>query len=509
MVSSILVTDATGTERTVATADALVTLVGEVQASPTSNTLLDRLKTLGTALTGGTTTAVTKLEDAAHSSGDAGIMALTVRSDAGAATAGTDGDYQPPITDASGRLWVNIGASASSIAKAEDAAHTSADVGAFILTKRTDSAASSAGTDGDYASLNTDSTGRLWANIAASATSIAKAEDAAHTDADVGAFVLTKRTDSAASSAGTDGDYASLNSDASGRVWTRVGANDMYYTEDAAAASDPVGPVILAVRRDTLTSAEVSGDGDNIALKADSRGALHVNVSPTAKSIAKTEDAASADADVGAAVLAVQKATPIDTAGSDGDYEFLQIKNGRLWVSSPPAGATSIAKAEDVASADADVGVPAMARRTLSPTNTSGTDGDYEMLQMSAGRLWASVVTEGPSFTTVWGVTGAPVASSDMSSLASVTDAPTSTQKIVVDKIHASVGSTMNLIFKCETSGAIISGPHYVLANTSLELNFTGPGSKGPKLGTADKKLQCIASVAGNVAINVAYHSEA
>lgn len=58
------------------------------------------------------------------------------------------------------------------------------------------------------------------------------------------------------------------------------------------------------------------------------------------------------------------------------------------------AGATNIAKAEDVASADADVGVPAMAVRKATPANTSGTDGDYEMLQMSAGRLWTSAVID-------------------------------------------------------------------------------------------------------------------
>lgn len=58
------------------------------------------------------------------------------------------------------------------------------------------------------------------------------------------------------------------------------------------------------------------------------------------------------------------------------------------------AGATNIAKAEDVASADADVGVPAMAVRKATPANTSGTDGDYEMLQMSAGRLWTSATID-------------------------------------------------------------------------------------------------------------------
>lgn len=52
------------------------------------------------------------------------------------------------------------------------------------------------------------------------------------------------------------------------------------------------------------------------------------------------------------------------------------------------SGATAIAKAEDVASADADVGVPAMAVRKATPANTSGTDGDYEFLQISAGLLW-------------------------------------------------------------------------------------------------------------------------
>lgn len=52
-------------------------------------------------------------------------------------------------------------------------------------------------------------------------------------------------------------------------------------------------------------------------------------------------------------------------------------------------------KAEDVASADGDVGIPALAVRKATPANTSGSDGDYEFLQMSAGRLWvdASGVT--------------------------------------------------------------------------------------------------------------------
>ena len=54
-----------------------------------------------------------KAEDAAHASGDTGVMLLAVRKDTASALAGTDADYQPIITDSSGRLWVNIGASGS------------------------------------------------------------------------------------------------------------------------------------------------------------------------------------------------------------------------------------------------------------------------------------------------------------------------------------------------------------------------------------------------------------
>lgn len=51
-------------------------------------------------------TALSKAEDAAHASGDTGLMLLAVRKDAAAALAGTDGDYIPLIVDALGRLWV-------------------------------------------------------------------------------------------------------------------------------------------------------------------------------------------------------------------------------------------------------------------------------------------------------------------------------------------------------------------------------------------------------------------
>jgi hypothetical protein len=146
-----------------------------------------------------------------------------------------------------------------------------------------------------------------------------------------------------------------------------------------------------------------------------------VTVAAAATNIAKAEDVASADADVGVPAMAVRKATPANTSGTDGDYEMLQMSAGRVWVDASgvtltvaahavtlTAGAAAIAKAEDVASADADVGVPAMAVRKASPANTSGTDGDYEMIQMSAGRVWVSAVVDTalPAGSAIIGKTG-------------------------------------------------------------------------------------------------------
>ena len=47
-----------------------------------------------------------KAEDAAHASGDVGVMALAVRRDTLVASSGTTGDYEPLQTDANGQLRI-------------------------------------------------------------------------------------------------------------------------------------------------------------------------------------------------------------------------------------------------------------------------------------------------------------------------------------------------------------------------------------------------------------------
>ncbi len=54
------------------------------------------------------------------------------------------------------------------------------------------------------------------------------------------------------------------------------GSSGTQYTEDAASAADPIGTVLISRRRDALSGAEVSADGDNIAINATAKGELYV-----------------------------------------------------------------------------------------------------------------------------------------------------------------------------------------------------------------------------------------
>lgn len=67
------------------------------------------------------------------------------------------------------------GTTATNLGKAEDAAHTTGDTGVFVLSVRTDTQVSSAGTTGDYATFPTDANGAQYVTPAASAGSVGTA----------------------------------------------------------------------------------------------------------------------------------------------------------------------------------------------------------------------------------------------------------------------------------------------------------------------------------------------
>lgn len=77
-----------------------------------------------TSVTPGTgATSLGKAEDGAHTTGDVGVMALSVRKDTPSQLAGTDADYAPILTDATGAVWTrNLPATAASVSAVTDAA---------------------------------------------------------------------------------------------------------------------------------------------------------------------------------------------------------------------------------------------------------------------------------------------------------------------------------------------------------------------------------------------------
>lgn len=106
----------------------------------------------------------------------------------------------------------------------------------------------------------------------------------------------------------------------------------------------------------------------------------------------RAEDSASANGDYGITIWARRTATPANTSDTDGDYEALQISAGRLWTSAtvtdlvPGTAATNLGKAEDAGHSTGDVGVMALGVRNDANAAFSGTDLDYTPLSTdSAG----------------------------------------------------------------------------------------------------------------------------
>lgn len=69
------------------------------------------------------------------------------------------------LVNADGSINVTVTGGASNSQFAEDSAHASGDIGTEVLSVRRDTPVSGTSADGDYATLNTDASGRLYTNI--------------------------------------------------------------------------------------------------------------------------------------------------------------------------------------------------------------------------------------------------------------------------------------------------------------------------------------------------------
>jgi hypothetical protein len=202
-------------------------------------------------------------EDAAHSSGDIGHLGLAVRRDADTSLVGTDGDYAPLQVNAAGSLKVAItaGAGSGGTSIADGAAFTRdttsiTPVGAVVETSAPTL------TNGDAAGLSMTTAGAL--RVAVASGGIAGiAEDSAAAGGEDGVMMLAVRRDTAASSSGTDGDFSTLNVNATGRLYTST-------TVDAAlpAGTNNIGDVDVLTLPGAAHDAAISGNPVRIAGRA-------------------------------------------------------------------------------------------------------------------------------------------------------------------------------------------------------------------------------------------------
>lgn len=120
-------------------------------------------------------TSITKAEDAAHTSADAGVMALGVANDISNQLNLSDayGDYTPLAVNKQGTAQVDINVSGipsahldTSISKAEDGAAASADGGVNMLAMRDDTLSVDTSAEHEYGELKLDKFGRLQVSTA-------------------------------------------------------------------------------------------------------------------------------------------------------------------------------------------------------------------------------------------------------------------------------------------------------------------------------------------------------
>lgn len=189
---------------------------------------------------------------------------------------------------------------------------------------------------------------------------------------------------------------------------------------------------------------------------------------------------------------------------SGNHYQRMKISNGEA-----DSAVHLGVYAEDEASADGDTGLLALAVRKDTPANTSGTDGDYEALQMSAGKLWTaplgfpvSVSTDitRPADTTAYAANDA---------LSNSTSAPTSggfTLSSICRKSGGSVLITDVIVTTSNDAATLLQGEVWIFNQSVTNINDnTAFAVSDSEIKTCVAKVPFALEDAGN---NGFYHSQ-
>jgi hypothetical protein len=297
-----------------------------------------------------------KAEDAAHTSGDVGVMMLAVRQDSQTGLA-ADGDYLPPTIDSSGGMRVSIvaGAGSGGTAAADDADFTAGTTQGTPGMGVYESTPTSV-TDGDLGTFGITPKRSLKVTLydaTGAEVSVGGGtqydEDTASADAQKLTMAGVTRADTAATQVNTDGDRSTLIVDASGRLHVNVGNSVTVATH---AVTNAAGAFVVQENGAALTALQLIDD------------------------IVYTDDTSTHATGTSKGALFMAAAVPTDTAVSANDIGAVAMTTDRKLhvavMDALPAGSAAIGKL--AANAGVTIGaVEIAAAQTLATVTTVST----------------------------------------------------------------------------------------------------------------------------------------
>ncbi len=256
-----------------------------------------------------------KIEDAAHTTADVGVMALAVQQTADAALADTTGDYAPLQVDDTGYLKVNVkaGGGTGGTSATDDAAFTAGSGSGtpamgFFSVDTVDS--------GDVGVLAMDASRRLLVSIEADNVGIGGGtqytEDEATANPIVGTATLIERDDALTTVTPVEGDWIGLRGSAEGALWTQDFNSDAILADTTAILADTASiDTNMATVAGAVTGTEMQVDIVTSALPTGAATAANQladghNVTVDNASIAVTNGGTFVVQEDGAALTALQ-----------------------------------------------------------------------------------------------------------------------------------------------------------------------------------------------------------
>jgi hypothetical protein len=377
-------------------------------------------------------------EDAAHNSGDPGLMPLAVRRDANTSLVSTDGDYAPLQVDATGSLKVAIisGAGSGGTSATDDAAFSVASGSGTPIMGLADETSPDAVDEGDVGVVRMTLQRGLHVNLRDSSGNEVSVgggtqydEDTAHVSGDKLTLAGAVRRDTATSGASTDGDRATINVDGSGRLW--VNGSDVTQPISAASLPLPTGAATSANQTTgnsslatiagavsgtemqvdvlTLPSGTVAGssslpagtnnigDVDVLTVPTDPFGANADAASATGSISAKLRFIAATGIPVTSLPASTNTIEVVGDAAHDAAASGNPVLMGAYGNASPPNGVTDGDAVRLWARNDGSLVVNDAPRTsgglTIHRRNAVGTSGDATNVKASAGQLYGWSIT--------------------------------------------------------------------------------------------------------------------